>query len=125
MRHFVRQVLNKYALSEIEINRLVLALDEVCANLIIHKHKCSPNRYIHLKINIVRDKKVTFEIIDNGLGFNITSYEEPSIGDILTSRRKGGLGLMLVKRIMDDIQYEANSNTCTYRLIKIFHPVNT
>ncbi|MCZ6899981.1 MAG: ATP-binding protein, partial [Bacteroidetes bacterium] len=42
IREFVSEVLHKYNLTEVKINELVLAVDEVCANLIIHSHNCNP-----------------------------------------------------------------------------------
>ncbi|MFT4738981.1 MAG: serine/threonine-protein kinase RsbW, partial [Paraglaciecola sp.] len=62
--------------------------------------------------------QVTFTIKDQGTGFDISQYQEPSISELISSKRKGGLGLMLVKRIMDQIEFskEKNHNIC--RLIK-------
>jgi len=117
IRMFVSESLKNHALPDVQISTLVLAVDEVCANLIIHSHKCNPKENIEISINIDADT-IVFDIIDNGAGFDISSYSEPSLGEIVKKKRKGGLGLILVRKIMDKIEMinEDNQNIC--RLVK-------
>lgn len=117
IRFFINEVLKKHLDSEIDINSLVLAVDEICANLMIHSHQCNPNKCLELFVNI-EDEEIIFEIRDTGSGFNFQDYKEPSIKDIIVEKKKGGLGLMLVKRIMDHIEYIENNNANIYRLRK-------
>jgi serine/threonine-protein kinase RsbW len=102
IRYFINDALKKHLNSEIDINSLVLAVDEVCANLMIHSHQCNPSKCLELFIN-VEEEEIIFEIKDTGNGFNFKEYKEPSIKDIITEKKKGGLGLMLVKRILYNI----------------------
>ncbi len=117
IRMFVSDSLRHHALPDVQISTLVLAVDEVCANLIIHSHKCNPKEYIEISITI-DTHTIVFDIIDNGAGFDISSYSEPSLGEIVKKKRKGGLGLILVRKIMDKIEMinEDNQNIC--RLVK-------
>jgi len=117
IRYFINDVLKKHLDSEIDINSLVLAVDEVCANLMIHSHQCNPKKCIELLVNI-EDDEIIFEIRDTGNGFNYKEYKEPSIEEIIIEKKKGGLGLMLVRRIMDHIEYIENKNSNIYRLKK-------
>ena len=104
----------KHGISEIDVSTLVLAIDEVCANLIIHGHACNPKDSIELEIKVARDVGLEFNIIDNIDMFDIAAYKEPDIEDIIKKQRKGGIGLILVKRIMDDIQIirQPSKNIC-------------
>jgi serine/threonine-protein kinase RsbW len=117
IRCFISEVLNKHLDSEVDINSLVLAVDEICANLMIHSHQCNPSKCLELFVKI-EDDEIIFEIKDTGNGFNFKEYKEPSIKDIIIEKKKGGLGLMLVKRIMDNIEYIENKNSNIYRLRK-------
>lgn len=117
IRGFVKEVLDKHGLSEIDVSTLVLAIDEVCANLIIHSHHCNPKDSIELEI-IFKDQLLTFSIIDSAEIFNINEYEEPSLEDIIKKQRKGGIGLILVKRIMDDIQILTKNKKYICKLTK-------
>lgn len=116
IRKFVTKVLQNYSLPELEINKLVLAVDEVCANLMIHSHQCNPKESIEISIDVKENECITFEILDKGIGFNICNYKEPTLGEVVKRKKKGGggVGLMLVKRIMDNIEFktETNKNVC-------------
>lgn len=122
IRGFVNQVLGQYDLPELEINKLVLAVDEVCANLIIHSHNCNEDEFIELLISVKTNEGITFEIMDQGIGFNICNYDEPCINEIVRKKKKGGIGLILVKRIMDDIQFSKTPDQNICRLFKKITP---
>ncbi len=118
IRDFLYRVLHDNDIPDILSNTLVLAVDEVCANLIIHSHHCNPNEQIELKVKVEKDREIIFDIIDHGDGFDIGDYKEPSLSDIVKQGKKGGIGLMLVKRIMDEIELIQGKNKNIYRLHK-------
>ena len=118
IRDFLQQVLSENSIPEVTINTLVLAVDEVCANLIIHSHNCNPDEHLELKVKVIGNSEITFDIIDHGDGFNIGEYKEPLISDIVRQKRKGGIGLMLVRRIMDEIELIKGKKKNVYRLHK-------
>lgn len=109
IRDFVNNILSHYNLSEVETHQLVLAVDEVCANLMIHSHHCNPDESIELVIRVEEGAGITFEIRDEGVGFNFCEYQEPDLNEIIGTQRKGGVGLMLVRRIMDQIEFDCCS----------------
>jgi serine/threonine-protein kinase RsbW len=119
LRAFLQQALLKASLSEIEKHQVTLAVEEVCANLIIHSHGCNPEDLIHLEVKDSAEKLI-FEISDHGAAFNILEYEVPDLKKVMVEKRKGGLGIILVKRIMDEIEFESKNGTNTCRLIKWF-----
>jgi len=118
IRRFVTEVLKDYNLPELSINELVLAVDEVCANLMIHSHNCNPKESFELSINIDDDSTIIFEIVDHGIGFNVEKYKEPSLSDLIKRKKKGGMGLILVKRIMDKIECKVGPNKNIYLMHK-------
>lgn len=117
LRAFIKNALNDHGLSELEISSLVLAIDEVCANLIIHAHNCNSAEFIEVEIEF-KQNGVMFKIKDKGEGFDISKYEEPSLEDIIKTQRKGGVGLILVKRIMDKIEFSRKDNQNICHLFK-------
>ena len=119
IRKFLNGLLSEQNISEVDINSLILAVDEMCANIIIHTHNCNPEESIELSVDIQTDG-ITFEIEEKGSGFDINQYQEPSLKDIITKKKKGGLCLILVRRIMDEIQLIRDNNRNIYRLYKKF-----
>lgn len=117
MRDFAWEVLLKYQVPEKEANLIVLALDEVCANRMIHSHNCNPNESLEVLIKDEGDNLV-FEIIDSATVFNIADYSVPSMDKVVKEKKNGNIGLILVKKIMDTIQIDSKNNLSVCRMIK-------
>lgn len=118
VRDFIRGALKDHGVSDLQISEMVLALDEMCSNLMIHAHHCNPDDLFELKIQVEKDHPVVFEIIDDGSSFDINQFSEPELGNLVHEKRKGGLGIRLVKSIMDKIEYQQASGKNICRLIK-------
>ncbi len=117
VRNFIIEELRLKELPEIDIHSMVLAVDEVCANLIIHSNNCSLDNSIEV-IMAIKKNQIVFDIIDHGVGFDIRDYPEPDINKIIKAKKKGGVGLMLVKRIMDEIDFIRKNDHSVVRLTK-------
>jgi serine/threonine-protein kinase RsbW len=118
VRDFIRGALKDHQVSDLQISEMVLALDEMCSNLMIHAHQCNPDELFELHIEVMKDNPVVFEIIDDGNTFDINQFSEPDLGNLVHEKRKGGLGIRLVKSIMDKIEYQQTSGKNICRLIK-------
>ena len=118
VREFIRNSLKNHGISEIQISEMVLALDEMCSNLMIHAHHCNPDDLFELSIAVKQDDPVVFEIVDDGTVFDINQFNEPTIDNIVHEKRKGGLGIRLVKSIMDAVEYQKRNGQNVCRLTK-------
>lgn len=120
IRDFVTEYLHALTLSDILMNQIVLAVDEICANLIIHANHEDPKKHIVLTIDKVKDT-LHFTISDEGLAFERANYKEPDIQENIRLGKKGGVGIALVNRIMDKVEFQSDGsqNTCLlYKKIK-------
>ncbi|MBT1702646.1 ATP-binding protein [Chryseosolibacter indicus] len=118
VRDFIRNTLKTHGVQDLQISEMVLALDEMCSNLMIHSHQCNPDELFELHISVQEGKPVIFEIIDDGTVFDINKFSEPDLGNLVHDKRKGGLGIRLVKTIMDKVEYQTASGKNVCRLIK-------
>jgi serine/threonine-protein kinase RsbW len=121
VRDFIRGSLKKHNVPDLEISEIVLALDEMCSNLMIHAHHCNPDDLFELHIQIDKNNPIVFELVDDGTVFDINQFHEPALDNIIHEKRKGGLGIRLVKSIMDKIEYQKSSGKNVCRLIKAVH----
>jgi serine/threonine-protein kinase RsbW len=88
-----------------EINMMVLAVDEVCANRILHTPSNPTEAYNNIELEIQNDNNnFTFLIRDTGDPYDINTHELPDIRKLIAEKRKGGIGLLLVKKIMDSVE---------------------
>jgi serine/threonine-protein kinase RsbW len=85
---------------------VLLVIDELVSNLLKHGFSVEANQRSYLKIEF-DDEWLEIELRDNGHRFNPLVQPEPiSLGQGLTDRPVGGLGLYLVLRMMDETHYE-------------------
>ena len=118
VRDFVWQALEEVSLPEAEKNLIVLAIDEVCTNLLVHSHQCNPEQFIEIHISLENEHFIC-HIHDWGQAFNIVEYQTPEMEQIIKQRKNGGMGLILVKKIMDQIKMTSNGNHHIYTFIKL------
>ena len=96
--------------------QLDLVLDEMVSNVIRHGIKDSGQHII--QVNLHRDgQQLTLEIEDDGVPFNPFDAPVPDITKPIEERRPGGLGVFLVRQMMDSLDYERR-NGKNYLLIK-------
>lgn len=118
IREFIRNSLAPHQIPELELSAIVLAIDEMCSNLMIHAHHCNPDHTIELCILEPQKGKLVFEIIDDGNVFDINDFNEPKMDNLIHEKRKGGLGIRLVKSIMDKVEYLSREGKNVCRLTK-------
>ena len=60
-----------------------------------------------IDINVVLDsQKMTISISDKGKGFDVNKLQTPDLKKYAKESRHGGLGIYLMKTLMDDVHYE-------------------
>ncbi len=105
IREFVAKVGLQAGMSDIDISKIELAVDEACANVIEHAYGNDKSQEVLVRAN-VDEEKITFHIIDTGIGFDPTQVKQEELEQLIEKRRSGGLGMRLIKTLMDEIQYE-------------------
>lgn len=104
IRDFVSGYAGKAGLKQQEIDDMILAVDEACTNIIKHAYKSFPDGKILIEIEY-NTKKFTVKLIDYGNSFDPEVIPDPDLQKYYRQRRVGGLGLYLMKTLMDDVQY--------------------
>ena len=85
--------------------KMALALEEAAANVINHAFlNSAPSHRLAVTVTIEADC-VTAEIIDNGKAFDPSAAPEPDCTLPLDARHPGGLGLHLIRKLMDRVDY--------------------
>jgi len=105
IREFVLKIAAKAGFNEETQEQIALAVDEACTNVIKHAHHHDARRLINIQIQTDANKmKIT--ITDKGSGFDITKLKDPDIEKFIKESRHGGLGIYLIKTLMDEVDYE-------------------
>ena len=117
VREFVKTQLGDLGIVGKVREQIILATDEACANCIIHQHQCNRSSTIEIAIYMKGNTLYT-EIKDTGQAFPIDTYKPKKIEEIIKARRRGGLGLILINKIMDEIKVEERKDHFIYRFGK-------
>lgn len=105
IREFVTAVGVQAGMEENEIAKLELAVDEACANVIEHAYGHDPSKEVTVNASFDGDT-ITFKIKDTGKGFDPTQIKQEELETLIAKRKDGGLGMRLIKTLMDEVQYE-------------------
>jgi len=118
IRRFLYATLARFKVAEGVKHEIVLAVDEACANAIIHGNQCDVSKVLHLEVS-KKERQLTIEISDVGEIDNdeLDDAMEKSLDDLILERKAGGLGLKLIYSLMDEVNYFArdNRNICSLR----------
>ncbi len=86
----------------LEIN---LGLDELFTNIISYGFK--DNSVHQIKFSLAKDKEtLVVKVEDDGIPFNPLEVAGPDAAPDIDSIKIGGLGIHLVKNVMDDVNYQ-------------------
>ena len=102
---FVEEVVSELGLEpELEMN-LNLALEEVVSNVILYAYPKKEEGSVMIAAN-GDGKSLVFTITDKGKEFDPTKVEEADITLSAEDRQIGGLGIYIVKNIMNEVTYQ-------------------
>ena len=91
------------------------ALEEVFVNVVKYAMKCN-GEFTYIVDS--KDDKAIFTFIDTGEKFNPLEREDPDVTLCGEKRLIGGLGIYMVKKIMDEVHYEYKDNQNILTLVK-------
>ena len=94
-----------------------LALEEAVSNVMLYAYPKNKSGQVLVEAE-KSPGKVIFTISDSGIPFDPTRQEEPDITQSAEERPIGGLGIFLVRQIMDSIAYERKDNRNILTLVK-------
>jgi serine phosphatase RsbU (regulator of sigma subunit)/anti-sigma regulatory factor (Ser/Thr protein kinase)/transposase len=105
VRDFVAAVCAEAGFTAGEVNNTKLAVDEACTNIIKHAYDDSTGR-IRVRA-AVSPGRVDFSLLDRGKRFDFAGVKDPDLEHYVETGRKGGLGVFLINRLMDSVEYRA------------------
>lgn len=119
IRSFLQVILGDANIPQSTRDEVILAVDEACANAIIHGNGCDEKKTLQLEIALSKEK-LSVEIYDVGnTAFPAEEFKSRDISELIHTRQKGGLGLKLMYSIMDEVNYYQSNGVNVCSLSKI------
>jgi serine/threonine-protein kinase RsbW len=117
IREFVAGVAQKGGFGEKDVYSLQLAADEAASNIIEHAYEGVSDGFLEIDCEM-RSDAIVIIMRDEGKPFDPSSVKQPNVKADLSERQIGGLGIYLMRKIMDDVQYESKGRTNTLTMTK-------
>jgi serine/threonine-protein kinase RsbW len=105
IRDFVNGIGTRAGLPASEVAKLELAVDEACANVIEHAYGPEVTKEVSVKATL-DDDAVQIDVVDTGTGFDPGQISQKNLDQLVAERKSGGLGMRLMKTLMDEVHYE-------------------
>jgi len=86
------------------IMHLELAVEEAVMNICSYAYETPPGT-VTVRVSS-ENERFMVQLIDEGVPFDPLALEEPDIKAELEDRKIGGLGVLLIRRVMDEVHYE-------------------
>jgi serine/threonine-protein kinase RsbW len=101
---FISDNARKLGFSGKRVKEIELAAEEALVNIISYAY---PDHQGDIKVTCVQHPPESFiiEIEDTGIAFNMLSLKDPDISAGISEREIGGLGVFLIRKLMDDVHY--------------------
>lgn len=120
LEDFLVELSNEFQFPSKILKQLLVVVDEVFTNIVVHGYICNkeevPNSehaeikngkeciILHFSFDITK-KILVLKFIDTARAYNPLEVKEPDIYADLEGRAVGGLGIFLVKKLMDSVEY--------------------
>jgi serine/threonine-protein kinase RsbW len=117
IRNFVSGVAKKVGFDSEDINKIELAVDEACTNVIEHAYKHDNTKAIDIAVKLDYHK-FTVIVTDRGETFDVHDIEMPDMETYLAELRVGGLGIYLIKTLMDEVDYIHEKGKNEVKMVK-------
>ena len=108
-------------LSPDDIAQINLVLDELVSNVIKYGYDDAREHQIDVTVTVEGDV-IAISVEDDGKPFNLLEAPEPDLELSIEERPIGGLGVFLVRSIVDAVDYRRDGNRNIVTLKKKRHP---
>ncbi|GAB1469740.1 hypothetical protein MASR2M66_06170 [Chloroflexota bacterium] len=117
IRECVAGVARDGGFQEKTVYSLQLAADEAASNIIEHAYEGDSDGELYITCNM-DDDLLVITMRDKGKTFNPSKVKQPNLKANLSERQIGGLGVYLMRKLMDSVHYESSQSGNTLTMTK-------
>jgi anti-sigma regulatory factor (Ser/Thr protein kinase) len=117
IRDFVGDIARAGGFGDKDVYNIQLAADEAASNIIEHAYEGVSNGLLELSCE-VKNSSIVIIMVDHGESFDPSAIPMPDLKADLSERKIGGLGIFLMRKLMDEVHYETRSTGNILTMIK-------
>ena len=105
LAEFIEELCSEFNLPDEITMNINLALEEAVANIIMYAYPTEEEQEILLKVSLSSGQLI-FLLTDKGFSFDPTQVPDADITLPIEERSIGGLGIFLIRSIMNEVSYQ-------------------
>ncbi|MBO7460080.1 MAG: ATP-binding protein [Bacteroidales bacterium] len=117
LAEFIEKIAAEKQLDETLAMNLNLALEEAVTNVILYAYPKETDGLVNIEA-IMKENSLEFIITDSGVPFDPTAAPEADITLSADERPIGGLGIFMVRKLMDEVHYQRVDDKNVLKMIK-------
>lgn len=117
VRNFVAKHASTFGFEKEDISDMRLAVDEAFTNIIKHAYGNDKNQSVKIALS-ENDNTFAISLFDTGKSFSLENYKEPDVEEKIRQKKRGGVGVYLIRQLMDDVNYLQQGRRNEIRMTK-------
>ncbi|MBR2345068.1 MAG: ATP-binding protein [Lentisphaeria bacterium] len=118
LREWIAGIADELQFQAREKKQILIACDEIFTNISIYAYGENTGKVTVQADYFPAEQELHIVFSDNGIAFDPLKSEAPDIQSSLAERKVGGLGLFMVKKMMDAVTYTRQNDCNILTLIK-------
>lgn len=117
VRDFVAKHASDFGFKKQDVADIRLAVDEAYTNIIKHAYKNDKHKSVDIELGY-NSKEFWISLLDTGDAFDPHNYSKPDVRKKIKEKKRGGVGVYLIKKLMDDVEYQTQGSVNEIRMTK-------
>ncbi len=117
---FVKNVCSSLDCPQGVVNEVLIACEEILVNIVSYAYKPGQTGKMELTACGTHGKSLEICFSDDGVPFDPLAMPDPDTAKPIEEREIGGLGIFLVKNLMDEVSYKREDRRNIVRIVKNF-----
>lgn len=117
VRDFVGKHASEFGFEQQEVADIRLAVDEAYTNIIKHAYNHDEQKSVNIELGY-NTQKFWISLLDTGDAFDPHEYSKPDVRQKIKEKKRGGVGVYLIRQLMDDVEYHKKGSVNEIRMTK-------
>lgn len=117
VRDFVAKHASDCGFSQEDVADIRLAVDEAYTNIMKHAYKNDEQKSVDIELGY-NSNEFWISLLDTGDAFDPTNYSKPDVRKKIKEKKRGGVGVYLIRKLMDEVEYHTQGPVNEIRMTK-------
>jgi serine/threonine-protein kinase RsbW len=118
VRDFVAKHATDFGFKKQDVADIRLAVDEAYTNIIKHAYKKDERKSVDIELGYNNSSEFWISLLDTGDAFDPSDYSKPDVRKKIKEKKRGGVGVYLIKKLMDSVEYRTEGSVNEIRMTK-------